>query len=153
MPIPEMWERSFTYLLMGVRSLSRHKIHPTLKCKGPKPLTLGMPLLPLLGILPHTCKGCNGWALYQWQRPYPWFRKWLAVPPPSQSGCWRMNFVELPSMDERSHYLPSPNATMLPPLIFVHPGKGTFMKLLHLHFQKQRTLFLIQYKLDKICYM
>lgn len=77
MPIPEMWERSFTYLLMGVRSLSRHKIHPTLKCKGPKPLMLGMPLLPLLGILPHTCKGCNGWALYQWQRPYPWFRKWF----------------------------------------------------------------------------
>jgi hypothetical protein len=64
-----------------------------------------------------------------------------------------MNFVELPSMDERSHYLPSPNATMLPPLIFVHPGKGTFMKLLHLHFQKQRTLFLIQYKFDEICYM
>lgn len=65
-----MWERSFTYLLRGVRSLSRHKIHPTLKCKGPKPLMLGMPLLPLLGILTHTCKGCNGWALYQWQRDH-----------------------------------------------------------------------------------
>jgi hypothetical protein len=65
-----------------------------------------------------------------------------------------MNFVELPSMDERSQYLPSPNATtMLPPLIFVHPGKGTFMKLLHLHFRKQLTLFLIQYKFDKVCYM